>query len=205
MSSNSPKTILNTLLTPNTSPKVTSSKVTSPKVTSPKVTSPKVTSTKKKEKIHTLGEWIENMYTTLIFPAKILTVFGLILLGTYIEISPRKSIEMLESHFLLFLLFCLPFFFVYMIDWPTGLLAATIVLITYSRLQKQDSETEGFTTNTSITSESTQWFVEQLLGETNVATLNKTADIIKTVQSSTNTSSKQGSSMSSNRSSGGTK
>jgi hypothetical protein len=200
MLSNSPKTLLTSLLTPNASPKATSPKVTSPKVTSPKVTSPR-----KKEKIHTLGEWIDNMYVTLIIPAKILTVFALILIGTYVEISPRKSIEILESQVLLFLLFCLPFFFVYMIDWPTGLLAATIVVITYSRLQKQDSETEGFTTDTSIVSESKQWLAEQMLGETNVATINKTASVNKTNQTSTNTSSKQGSSMSSNRSSGGTK
>jgi hypothetical protein len=64
-----------------------------------------------------------------------------------------------------------------MLDWPTGLLAASVSLILFARIQKPDVS-EGFSnvnlTNdtvqtTKMVSDSHRWFIEKILGEMPVA------------------------------------
>jgi hypothetical protein len=69
-------------------------------------------------------------------------------------------------------LFVLPFLIAIFIDWPTGLLAATVSLIIFARLQKHDSS-EGFSdvidnngnNSTQFISNPHRWFIERILGE----------------------------------------
>jgi len=65
----------------------------------------------------------------------------------------------------------------YMIDWSTGVLAATVALIVFAKLQRGDDD-EGFMDSsdsdksdvtTKIISNSHRWFVEKILGESPVA------------------------------------
>jgi len=130
-------------------------------------------------------------------------VFSIILLGAFIKTAPRKSLEFLDSYFSLSILFATPFLFVYLIDWPTGLLVATIVVIIYARLQNQ--EEEGFTgsSETTLVSDPKRWFVEKTLGETPLGTVSKEVDKLKYKNNDSKTSSS--SSMSNIRSSSGTK
>lgn len=156
-----------------------------------------------KEVIYTLQDWLSNTHMTLLFPGKVLTVFSIILLGAFIKTAPRKSLEFLDSYFSLSILFAFPFLFVYLIDWPTGLLVATIVVIIYARLQNQ--EEEGFTgsSETTLVSDPKRWFVEKTLGETPLGTVSKEVDQLKYKNNDSKTSSS--SSMSNTRSSSGTK
>jgi hypothetical protein len=158
-----------------------------------------------KEIIYSLEEWITNAHSTLRFPMKILTVFTMILLGTFIETAPRKSLEFLDSYVSLSLLFVLPFAFVYYFDWPTGLLVATIVVIVCARINKHEQEEEGFsgTSEMTLVSDSTRWFVEKALGETPLGTVSKEVDQVKYKNNDSKTNSST--SMSNSRSSSGTK
>lgn len=169
--------------------------------------SPKVSPKAKgnKEVIYTLQDWMSNTHVTLLFPLKILTVFGMILLGAFIKTAPRKSLEFLDSYFSISILFTLPFFFVYMIDWPTGLLAATIVVIIYARIHNHEEEEEGFTgtSETTIVSDPKRWFVEKTLGETPLGTVSKEVQQLKYKNDDQKTNSSN--SMSTTRSSSGTK
>lgn len=157
-----------------------------------------------KEVTYTLQDWLSNTHMTLLFPGKVLTVFSIILLGAFIKTAPRKSLEFLDSYFSLSILFATPFLFVYLIDWPTGLLVATIVVIIYARLQNQEEE-EGFTgsSETTLVSDPKRWFVEKTLGETPLGTVNKEVDQLKYKNNDSKTSSST--SMSNTRSSSGTK
>ena len=119
-----------------------------------------------------LEAWIYNIRTVLHFPGTVLTVAALLVSGTFIESASRKSLEILDNVFGRILGFVLPIAIAYMIDWQTGLLAASVSLILFARLQKHDGG-EGFLNGTSsdsvqstkIVSNTHRWFVEKVLGE----------------------------------------
>ena len=119
-----------------------------------------------------LTAWITNTHSILHSPLTILSVLGLVVLGSFVEIAPRKSLEFLDTTLGRSLFFVLPFLIAILIDWATGLLAATVSLIIFARLQKQDGS-EGFSdvTNDSLThstnfiSSPHRWFIERVLGE----------------------------------------
>ena len=125
-----------------------------------------------------LESWIYNIRTLLHFPATIITVAGLLVGGSFIETAPRKSLNFLDNSFGYAFLFLLPLILTLSLDWPTGLLAATVSLIIFARLKKDStSGDDGFEDgpdhesqqNTKIISNSHRWFVEKVLGETPVA------------------------------------
>lgn len=119
-----------------------------------------------------LTAWITNTHSILHSPLTILSVLGLVVLGSFIEIAPRKSLEFLDTTLGRSLFFILPFLIAILIDWATGLLAATVSLIIFARLQKHDG-TEGFsdvtnhtlTHSTNFISSPHRWFIERILGE----------------------------------------
>ena len=124
-----------------------------------------------------LGAWIANIQYMLYFPATILTVIGLIVAGTFAEITPRESLKFLDNYIGLGALFLLPFILSKILDWSTGLLAAVVVLIIFARLRVYEPN-EGFRSlaadndegqRTQIVSNSHRWFIEKILGETPVA------------------------------------
>lgn len=124
-----------------------------------------------------LGNWIYNTRSMLHFPVTVITVAALLVAGTFAETASRKSLEFLDSTLGRVIFFIAPIFIAYAIDWPTGVLAATVSLIVYAKLQKPDVD-EGFTdssddntsdVSTKIISSSHRWFVEKVLGESPVA------------------------------------
>ena len=124
-----------------------------------------------------LNGWVKNAHSTLSFPTLLLTVVGLIVAGTFAEKSPRKDILFLNSVIGTVFLYCIPLIITAVIDWPTGLLAATVSLIFIARLNKQGEE-EGFNmispasdefNSTKIIGTSQRWFVEKVLGEVPIA------------------------------------
>jgi hypothetical protein len=141
----------------------------SPKAGSPK---PKANVDKIPEIDTSLEAWIYNIRTVLHFPGMVLTVAALLVSGTFIESASRKSLEILDNVFGRILGFVLPIAIAYALDWQTGLLAASVSLILFARLQKHDSG-EGFLNGTSsdsvqstkIVSNTHRWFVEKVLGE----------------------------------------
>ena len=116
--------------------------------------------------------WVTNTHSILHSPLTILSVLGLVVLGSFVEIAPRKSLEFLDTTLGRSLFFILPFIIAILIDWATGLLAATVSLIIFARLQKQDGS-EGFsdvsddslTHSTNFISSPHRWFIERILGE----------------------------------------
>ena len=116
--------------------------------------------------------WINNIKTVLHYPSTIIIVSLLLISGTFIESASRKSLEILDNVFGRILGFVLPIAIAYALDWQTGLLAASVSLILFARLQKHDSG-EGFLNGTSsdsvqstkIVSNTHRWFVEKVLGE----------------------------------------
>ena len=111
------------------------------------------------------------------FPFTIIIVSALLVAGTFVETSSRKSLEFLDSTLGKVIFFIFPILIAYMIDWPTGVLAATVALIVYAKIQKPSVD-EGFTdspdnntsdVSTKIISSSHRWFVEKVLGESPVA------------------------------------
>lgn len=134
--------------------------------------SPKANVDKIPEIDTSLEAWIYNIRTVLHFPGTVLTVVALLVSGTFIESASRKSLEMLDNVFGKILGFVVPIGLAYALDWQTGLLAATVSLILFSRLQKHDSE-ESFLNltgpdsvqSTKIVSNTHRWFVEKVLGE----------------------------------------
>ena len=126
-----------------------------------------------------LESWIYNTRMVLQEPLTIVIVVGLLVLGTFAEICPRKSLEILDNILGKSVLFGVPLILALFLDWPTGLLAAVVSLIIFTKLNKPD-EDEGFlditTENnngdvqtTSIVSNTHRWFVEKVLGEIPVA------------------------------------
>ena len=189
-----------------------------PKPSLPLNSSPKAAAPAKMPPMDTsLEAWIYNIRTVLHFPGTILTIAGLLVAGGFAETAPRKSLELLDSPFGHALFFILPLFLALMLDWATGLLAASISLIIFARLQKADPdselEEEGFASGSNITSDSVEntkivsttqrWFVEKVLGERPIAI---SSDRITTKRYEDNDSrTSSSSSMSSNHSSDGTK
>ena len=146
----------------------------SPKARS-EASSPKPTSPKPTEIDTSLKSWITNTHSVLHSPLTILSVAGLVVLGSFIEIAPRKSLEFLDNMLGRSLFFILPFLISVLIDWPTGLLAGAVCLIIFARLQKEDSS-EGFSDksetmdkSTHLISTSHRWFIEKTLGESPIA------------------------------------
>jgi hypothetical protein len=140
---------------------------------SPKATSPKAAT--EIEIDTSLLSWVTNTHSVLHWPLTILSVIGLIVLGSFVEIAPRKSLEFLDNPLGSSLFFIIPFLISILIDWPTGLLAATVSLIIFARLQRQDPS-EGFSdvtdTNdisTKLISSPHRWFIERVLGESPLA------------------------------------
>jgi len=124
-----------------------------------------------------LGNWIYNTRSMLHFPFTVVVVAALLVAGTFAETSSRKSLEALDSNLGRVILFILPMLIAYMIDWSTGVLAATVALIVFAKLQRGDDD-EGFMDSsdsdksdvtTKIISNSHRWFVEKILGESPVA------------------------------------
>lgn len=123
-----------------------------------------------------IGSWLSNTYNVLHFPITVLSVIGLLVAGTFAKITSRKSLEFLDNIIGTTLFFTVPFMFAIYLDWATGLLAAVISLIIFTRLQQEDPF-EGFsdTSNnsvqqsTKIISNPHRWFVEKILGESPVA------------------------------------
>uniref|UniRef100_A0A6C0AP38 Uncharacterized protein n=1 Tax=viral metagenome TaxID=1070528 RepID=A0A6C0AP38_9ZZZZ len=152
--------------TPATSPKANSA-ATSPKATGTSETQPEIDMS--------ILSWITNTHSVLQWPLTIISVAGLLVLGSFVEIAPRKSLEILDNTLGRSLFFILPFLIAVLIDWPTGLLAATVSLIIFARLQKPDSS-EGFSdtsdsgdSSTKFISNSHRWFIERILGESPLA------------------------------------
>jgi len=123
-----------------------------------------------------LESWISNTHEILQFPVTILTVVILLVIGAFTEIAPRKSLEFLDNTPGMLLLFILPIILASSFDWATGMLAAVICLIVFTRLQKIDMD-EGFvdstddtmSSSTKIISNPHRWFVEKILGESPIA------------------------------------
>lgn len=124
-----------------------------------------------------LSNWIYNTRSMLHFPFAVVTVALLLISGTFTETASRKSLEPLDSTLGHIVLFMLPLCIAYTIDWPTGVLAATVSLIVFAKLQGSDTE-EGFADSfnsgnndvtTKIISNSHRWFVEKILGESPLA------------------------------------
>ena len=121
-----------------------------------------------------IESWIYNIRFVLHFPITILTVAGLLVAGTFAETAPRKSLEFLNNYLGKSLFFILPIALGIMLDWPTGLLAATVCMIFFARLLISDKE-EGFDDKvveekeTEIIPNHKRWFVESVLGESPIA------------------------------------
>jgi hypothetical protein len=120
-----------------------------------------------------LDSWIYNTRSVLQFPLTILTIIALLIGGTFTETAPRKSLEFLDSTVGKIVFFIIPLVLGYLFSWSTGLLAAVVSLILFTRLQKIDLD-EGFMDSVdSDTSDVTtkiilsphRWFVEKILGE----------------------------------------
>jgi hypothetical protein len=165
------------MASPVSSPR-TKSEASSPRAKS-EVSSPKARSRANSNTLDdidmSLLSWVTNTYSVLHWPLTILSVAGLVILGSFIEIAPRKSLEFLDNTLGRSLFFLLPFLIAVLIDWPTGLLSGVVSLIIFERLQKQDSS-EGFTdtsdgidNSTKIISNSHRWFIERVLGESPLA------------------------------------
>ena len=177
-----------------------SPKATSPRATSPKATSPKAANATTELEIDTsILSWLTNTHSVLHWPLTILSVAGLIILGSFVEIAPRKSLEFLDNPLGSSLFFIIPFLITILIDWPTGLLAATVSLVIFARLQKQDSS-EGFSDVTDTNDKSTKlissphrWFIERVLGESPLAI---SSDRINTTSANNNDIRSSSSSMS---------
>ena len=124
-----------------------------------------------------LNAWVHNMRQVLHSPITILTILALIVTGTFIEIAPRKSLDILDNYIASSLFFILPLLFAFTLDWSVGLLAAVVALIVFARIKRSATD-EGFidimegnnsVQSTKLVSSSHRWFVEKILGETPVA------------------------------------
>jgi hypothetical protein len=122
-----------------------------------------------------LFSWITNTHSVLHWPLTVLSVAGLVILGSFIEIAPRKSLDFLDNILGRSLFFIFPFLITILTDWSTGLLSAVVSLIIFARLQKQDSSegfsdtSDGMDNSTKIISNSHRWFIERVLGESPLA------------------------------------
>lgn len=153
-----------------------------------------------------LESWIYNIRTVLHFPSAVLSVLGLIIIGTFVERSPRGSLKILNNMLGMAFLFIFPLCIAIFINFPIGILAASVALIVLARIRK-DYE-EGFSGDdtvqtTKLVSNPHRWFVEKVLGEMPVAISSDRIQTKRLEDSDNRTSSS--SSMSSTHSSDGTK
>ena len=122
-----------------------------------------------------LFSWVTNTHSVLHWPLTVLSVAGLVILGSFIEIAPRKSLDFLDNILGRSLFFIFPFLIAILTDWSTGLLAGVVSLIIFARLQKQESSegfadtSDGTDNSTKIISSSHRWFIERVLGESPLA------------------------------------
>jgi predicted membrane protein len=124
-----------------------------------------------------LTAWLMNTGAVMKFPITILSMAGLLVIGTFVEIAPRKSLEFLNNTLGSCLFFILPLVIANYLDWSTGLVSAVVSLVVFARLQKEDGS-EGFSDDmannskelsTKVVSNPHRWFVERVLGEEPVA------------------------------------
>jgi predicted membrane protein len=157
-----------------------------------------------------LASWIFNIRTVLQFPVTVLTVVGLLVAGSFAKTASRKSLEIIDNIIGRALFFIIPMLLTLGLGWPTGLLAASVSLIFFARINKED-ESEGFLSGTDsdsvqttkMVSDTHRWFVEKILGEMPVAI---SSDRITTKRYGENDSrTSSSSSMASSYSSDGTK
>jgi len=139
--------------------------------------SPKVgPKTKVPEMDMSIEAWIFNIRTVLQFPVTVLSVAALLVTGTFAESASRKSLEIIDNVIGRALFFIVPILLTIGLGWPTGLLAASVSLIFFARIQKPDSA-EGFLSGTDsdsvqttkVISDTHRWFVEKVLGEMPIA------------------------------------
>lgn len=153
-----------------------------------------------------LEAWIYNIRTVLHFPSAVLSVLGLLVVGTFVERSPRGSLKILNNKLGIAFLFIFPLCIAIFINFPIGILAASVALIVLARIRKDHEE--GFrgddsVQTTKLVSNPHRWFVEKVLGETPVAI---SSDRIQTKRFEDNDNrTSSSSSMSSANSSDGTK
>lgn len=123
-----------------------------------------------------IQSWLFNTQSVLQFPLTVIIVLSLIVTGTFVQIAPRKSLEFMDNIFGTIAFFTVPLILALSLDWATGLLAAVVSLIVFTRLKRADLD-EGFVdstedisaSNTKIVSNPHRWFVEKILGEHPVA------------------------------------
>lgn len=123
-----------------------------------------------------LESWIFNTREILHQPLSMFLIICLLMGGTFAEVAPRSSLIILDNVVGSALIFSLPFIITYLVDWPTGLLAAVVALIIFTRLDIPDTK-EGFVNEseyvngitTKLVSNSHRWFVEKILGERPIA------------------------------------
>jgi len=164
------------------------------------VSSPKVKPAKLGEMDRSMWSWLLNISDVMKFPFTILAMAGLLVTGAFIEIAPRRSLEFLDNTVGSILFFTVPFIFMSYFDWSTGLLAAVVSLIVFTRLEKGDSD-EGFSdksdddkeVSTKVISNPHRWFIERVLGEEPVA-ISSDRIITSAVQNQDNKSSSSSSS-----------
>jgi len=159
------------------------------------VSSPKAKPAKIGEIDRSMWSWLLNISDVMKFPFTVLAMAGLLVTGAFIEIAPRRSLEFLDNTFGSILFFTVPFIFMSYFDWSTGLLAAVVSLIVFTRLEKGDSD-EGFSdksdddkeVSTKVISNPHRWFIEKILGEEPVA-ISSDRIITSAVQNQDNKSS----------------
>jgi hypothetical protein len=159
------------------------------------VSSPKAKPAKIGEIDRSMWSWLLNISDVMKFPFTVLAMAGLLVTGAFIEIAPRRSLEFLDNTFGSILFFTVPFIFMSYFDWSTGLLAAVVSLIVFTRLEKGDSD-EGFSdksdddkeVSTKVVSNPHRWFIEKILGEEPVA-ISSDRIITSAVQNQDNKSS----------------
>ena len=164
------------------------------------VSSPKMKPAKLGEMDRSMWSWLLNISDVMKFPFTILAMAGLLVTGAFIEIAPRRSLEFLDNTVGYILFFTVPFIFMSYFDWSTGLLAAVVSLIVFTRLEKGDSD-EGFSdksdddkeVSTKVISNPHRWFIERVLGEEPVA-ISSDRIITSAVQNQDNKSSSSSSS-----------
>ena len=133
--------------------------------------------------------WILNTKSVLNLPIMILSVISLLVAGTFAEVAPRKSLEFMDNTIGTIFFFVVPLLVCVSLGWSTGLLAAVVSLIIFTRLQESDVD-EGFmdSPETTIVSNPNRWFVEKILGERPVA-ISSDRVITRAVQGDNRTSS----------------
>jgi hypothetical protein len=147
-----------------------------------------------------LEAWIYNIRSVLHFPGTVFLIIALLVLGTFIENIPRELLEYVNNPFGMVILFTFPLGVSLFAGWATGLLAACISLIIFTRVRKMDTietgDKEGFLNGsndnvqtTKLISNPHRWFIEKVLGETPLAISSDRIQTKRTEDNDTRTSS----------------